>query len=90
MSLTASSGWKESGRRSYGRADWVVLGLCGALLHVWNHGLFKSLLFLSAGAVIHAPHPRDIESMGGLLRRMPRTALCFLFRASPRALCNVT
>ncbi|HZT81455.1 MAG TPA: proton-conducting transporter membrane subunit, partial [Gemmataceae bacterium] len=36
--------------RSLGRTDWVVLGLGGGLLHVWNHGLFKSLLFLSAGS----------------------------------------
>ena len=40
--------------RSLGRTDWVLLGMGGALLHVWNHALFKSLLFLSAGSVVHA------------------------------------
>jgi hydrogenase-4 component B len=67
--------------RSLGRADWIVLGLGGALLHVWNHAFFKSLLFLSAGAVIHATHTREIDHLGGLAKRMPRTALCFLVGA---------
>ncbi|MFA6500079.1 MAG: proton-conducting transporter membrane subunit, partial [Desulfurivibrionaceae bacterium] len=51
----------------------VVLGLAGALLHVVNHGLFKSLLFLGAGAVIQATGTREIDRYGGLLRSMPRT-----------------
>ena len=56
----------------------VVLGLAGALLHVVNHGLFKSLLFLGAGSVIQATGTREIDRYGGLLRSMPRTALFFL------------
>ena len=40
--------------RSLGHPEWVALGLAGCLLHVWNHSLFKSLLFLCAGAVVHA------------------------------------
>jgi hydrogenase-4 component B len=64
--------------RSFDQPALVVLGLTGALLHVINHGLFKSLLFLSAGAVINATGTRKIDSYGGLLRRMPITALCFL------------
>ncbi|MFA7383484.1 MAG: proton-conducting transporter membrane subunit [Desulfurivibrionaceae bacterium] len=56
----------------------VVLGLAGALLHVVNHGLFKSLLFLGAGSVIQATGTREIDRYGGLLRTMPRTALFFL------------
>src|SRR5262249_61201805 len=67
--------------RSLGRGDWIVLGLAGALLHVWNHALFKSLLFLSAGSVIHAVHTRAIDHLGGLAKPMPRTALCFLICA---------
>lgn len=63
--------------RSLGRWDWVVLGLAGALLHVWNHAFFKALLFLCAGAVVHATHTREIDRLGGLARVMPRTALCF-------------
>src|SRR5262249_4215077 len=69
--------------RSLGRADWVLLGLGGALLHVWNHALFKSLLFLSAGSVIHATHTREIDHLGGLARPMPWTALAFLVGALP-------
>ena len=64
--------------RSLGRADWVVLGLGGSLLHVWNHALFKALLFLSAGSVIHSVHTRDIDQLGGLAKAMPWTSLCFL------------
>jgi hydrogenase-4 component B len=73
--------------RSLGRAEWVVLGLGGALLHVWNHALFKSLLFLSAGSVIHATHTREIDHLGGLARRMPWTALGFLVGAV--AICGL-
>src|SRR5262249_33375736 len=73
--------------RSLGRTDWVLLGMAGALLHVWNHALFKSLLFLSAGSVIHAVHTRAIDHLGGLARRMPWTALCFLVGAV--AICGL-
>jgi formate hydrogenlyase subunit 3/multisubunit Na+/H+ antiporter MnhD subunit len=73
--------------RALHRADWVVLGLGGALLHVWNHGLFKSLLFLSAGAVIHQTHTREMDLLGGLGRAMPRTALCFVVGAV--AICGL-
>jgi len=54
------------------------LGVTGALLHTLNHGLFKSLLFLGAGAVIRETGTREIDRLGGLARRMPRTALTFL------------
>ena len=73
--------------RTLHRVDWVVLGLGGALLHVWNHGLFKSLLFLSAGAVIHETHTRELDTLGGLAKTMPRTALCFLVGAV--AICGL-
>lgn len=55
-----------------------VIALVAALYHAINHALFKSLLFLGAGAVLHASHERDMEHMGGLLRRMPWTGLFFL------------
>ena len=64
--------------RSHGLAGLTLLGICGALLHVINHGLFKSLLFYSAGAVVHATGSREINQYGGLLRRQPWTAVCFL------------
>ena len=46
--------------------------------HLLTHGLFKALLFLGAGAVIHAVHSNDLPHMGGLARRMPQTAIVFL------------
>lgn len=64
--------------RSYHLNVLVVLGLSGCLLHVANHGLFKSLLFLSAGSVIHAVGSREIEHYGGLLKRQPWTGALFL------------
>ena len=67
--------------RSLGRVDLVLLGLGGSLLHVWNHGLFKSLLFMNAGAIIHATGTRDIDRMGGLGKRMPLTAALFILGA---------
>ena len=56
----------------------MVLGFSGALLHVANHALFKSLLFLGAGAVKHATGTLEIERLGGLLKRMPKTGATFL------------
>ncbi|MGB5106425.1 MAG: proton-conducting transporter membrane subunit, partial [Candidatus Zixiibacteriota bacterium] len=73
--------------RSLQRPDFVVLGMAGALLHVWNHGLFKSLLFFSAGSVIHAAHTREIDHLGGLAKSMPRTALYFAVGAA--AICGL-
>ncbi|MHB1192442.1 MAG: proton-conducting transporter transmembrane domain-containing protein [Longimicrobiales bacterium] len=67
--------------RTLGRPEWVVLGLAGALLHVWNHAFFKGLLFLAAGAVIHATGTRTIDRLGGLARSMPATASLFLVGA---------
>ncbi|HEY4595065.1 MAG TPA: proton-conducting transporter membrane subunit, partial [Thermoanaerobaculia bacterium] len=73
--------------RSAGRPDWVLLGLAGCLLHVWNHALFKSLLFFGAGSVVHATGTRDLERTGGLARRMPATAGLFLLGAL--AICGL-
>ena len=64
--------------RSAGLPELAALGLAGALLHVINHALFKALLFLSAGVVIHSTGTRDVESMGGLIRSQPWTAALFL------------
>lgn len=68
--------------RALGRPELVVLGLAGGLLHVWNHGLFKGLLFLAAGSVIHATGTREIDQLGGLLKPMPKTGLAFLLGAT--------
>jgi hydrogenase-4 component B len=73
--------------RAQERGELVVLGLGGALLHVWNHGLFKGLLFLAAGAVLHRTGTREIDRLGGLAKAMPWTAACFL--AGAVAICGL-
>jgi hydrogenase-4 component B len=65
----------------------AFLGYAGALLHVANHGLFKGLLFQAAGSVLHATGTRDIDSLGGLSRRMPATAAAFLLGSA--AICGL-
>jgi hydrogenase-4 component B len=55
-----------------------LLGFSGALLHVLNHSLFKSLLFFNAGSVYQITHTRNIEHLGGLMKKMPYTAALFL------------
>ena len=56
----------------------AALALTAGLLHVFNHSLFKSLLFFGAGAVLNATGERDMEHLGGLIHRMPQTAFLFL------------
>jgi hydrogenase-4 component B len=73
--------------RSSGRPALFALGLAGCLLHVWNHGLFKSLLFLGAGSVVRATGTRAIDRLGGLAKPMPWTALLFLVGAV--AICGL-
>ncbi|MEI6033026.1 MAG: proton-conducting transporter membrane subunit [Verrucomicrobiae bacterium] len=68
--------------RANGNAAWGQLALAGALLHVWNHGLFKSLLFFGAGSVLHATGTREMSRMGGLCRTMPWTAGLFAVGAA--------
>ncbi len=64
-----------------------VLGFTGALLHTLNHSLFKSLLFFTAGNVYQATHTLDIEHLGGLIKKMPHTALLFILAAL--AICGL-
>ena len=56
----------------------AALALTAALFHVFNHCVFKSLLFFGAGAVLTATGERDMEHLGGLIHRMPLTAFAFL------------
>ena len=56
----------------------IYLGFAGGLFHVVNHALFKSLLFLGAGSVLHSTGTREIDILGGLLKRMPTTGTTFL------------
>ncbi len=57
------------------------LGFGGALMHVLNHSLFKSLLFFSSGSVALQTQTSDMEKLGGLIKKMPRTGLVFLIAA---------
>jgi hydrogenase-4 component B len=56
----------------------AIFALAAALYHTANHAAFKALLFLGAGAVVHGAGTRDLEAMGGLIKRMPWTAAAFL------------
>ncbi|MFO0945133.1 MAG: proton-conducting transporter membrane subunit [Planctomycetota bacterium] len=67
--------------RSLNRADWIVLGLSGSLLHVLNHSLYKGMLFLGSGSILHAVHTRRMDQLGGLAKRMPWTFFLFLVGA---------
>ena len=64
--------------KAYGMHVAAALALTAALLHVFNHSLFKSLLFFGAGSVLTATGTRDMEKLGGLIHRMPQTAFVFL------------
>lgn len=64
-----------------GRPVLAVLALVAGLYHTLNHAIFKALLFLGAGSVLHGTGTRNMEEMGGLIRRMPTTALFFLLGA---------
>ena len=61
-----------------GHPTLAALGLMAGLYHLLNHAVFKGLLFLGAGSVLFRVHTKDMEHMGGLAKRMPITALCFL------------
>jgi len=64
--------------KTYGMNQAAALALTAALLHVFNHSVFKSLLFFGSGAVLVATGERDMEHLGGLIHRMPQTAFAFL------------
>jgi hydrogenase-4 component B len=73
--------------RATGHADWVALGMGGALLHVINHSLFKPLLFMGAGNILHTVRTRQIDQLGGLGKTMPRTLVLFAIGAI--AICGL-
>lgn len=56
----------------------AFFGFAGAMMHVFNHSIFKSLLFMGAGAVLHKTKTKNIEELGGLIKRMPFTGRTFL------------
>jgi NADH:ubiquinone oxidoreductase subunit 5 (subunit L)/multisubunit Na+/H+ antiporter MnhA subunit len=59
------------------QGDMFMAGLAagGALLHVWNHAAMKGLMFLGAGSVLHGSGSKDMEKLGGLMKRMPSTGV---------------
>ncbi|MCG2711573.1 MAG: hydrogenase [Candidatus Omnitrophica bacterium] len=65
----------------------MVMGFTGGLLHVVNHAFFKGLLFLGSGVVLHETGTREIDVLGGLLKKMPVTGFCFLIGAA--AICGL-
>ncbi len=64
-----------------GRPLVAMLGFAGGLLHVYNHALLKGLLFLGAGSVLHGAGTKDLERLGGLMKRMPLTGALLLLGA---------
>jgi formate hydrogenlyase subunit 3/multisubunit Na+/H+ antiporter MnhD subunit len=68
--------------RANGMALPSALALTAALFHVFNHSVFKSLLFFGSGAVLTATGERDMERLGGLIHKMPLTAFAFLIGAT--------
>jgi hydrogenase-4 component B len=67
--------------RVAGHPQLAGLALIAALFHTLNHAIFKCLLFLGAGSVLHSTGTRNMEELGGLIRPMPVTAFCFLIGA---------
>jgi formate hydrogenlyase subunit 3/multisubunit Na+/H+ antiporter MnhD subunit len=70
------------GFRASGLPAAAALAATAALFHVFNHSLFKSLLFFGSGVIQNATGERDIDRLGGLIRVMPETALAFLIGAA--------
>lgn len=72
---------------TYGIPAMAFLGFAGALLHVLNHSVFKSLLFLATGSVQNGAGTGDLDRLGGLVKRMPVTGAAFL--AGSIAICGL-
>ncbi len=64
-----------------GRPEIATLGAAGGLLHVWNHTLMKGTMFLGAGSILHSTGTKNLERLGGLLGRMPRTGAAMIVGA---------
>jgi len=68
--------------RTMGMDQLSALAFGGALLHIVNHALFKGLLFMGAGAVLHGAGTAEMEALGGLAKRMPRVTFIFVLGAA--------
>ncbi len=64
---------------AFGNKYMALLGFTGAVLHIINHSLFKTLLFLAAGSVYLNTHSKNMETMGGIIKKLPYTASLFIF-----------
>jgi hydrogenase-4 component B len=73
--------------KSLGQTAMAALGLAGALMHALSHCLLKTALFLCAGSILHWTETKDLERLGGLAKKMPRTAMAFLFGSA--GLCGL-
>ena len=60
----------------------AMLGFAGGILHILNHSIFKELMFFGAGSVYNRTHTRDMEVLGGLIKKMPKTAFLFIIGAA--------
>jgi hydrogenase-4 component B len=67
--------------KSYGMDDLAALALIAALFQAFNHALFKGLLFMGAGSVLYSTHMKNMEHLGGLIKKMPLTAVFFFIGA---------
>jgi formate hydrogenlyase subunit 3/multisubunit Na+/H+ antiporter MnhD subunit len=64
-----------------GAAAIAVLGMTAAFLHTWNHAMMKGLMFFAAGSVLHGAGSKDMEKLGGLMKRMPWTGTAMMIGA---------
>ncbi|MEM1517505.1 MAG: NADH-quinone oxidoreductase subunit L [Nitrososphaerota archaeon] len=76
--ILAYSSVSQVGYIVFGLSSLMSTGYSGALLHVFTHGLAKSLLFMTAGSVMHVTGERDIRKLGGLFSALPLTSMAFL------------
>lgn len=67
---------------AYGNQLVAMLGFAGGILHILNHSIFKELMFFGAGSVYNRTHTRDMEVLGGLIKKMPNTASLFIIGAA--------
>lgn len=70
-----------------GMTAMAISGLAGGLLHVWNHAIFKAVLFLGAGNILHETKTLVLDRLGGLIKKMPQTGIFFLTGAI--AICGL-
>ena len=63
---------------SYKNEAMINFGFLGCFLHILNHSIFKPLMFFGAGCVYKMTHTKNMEKLGGLIKKMPTTGVCFL------------